>query len=533
MEPPIQKKIMSKTRNILFIMCDQLRADYLACNGHPTIKTPNIDQLAARGVNFSRAYVQAPVCGSSRMCFYTGRYMFSHGATYNGVPLNIAQPTLGDHMRELGVQTGLLGKTHMSADRANMDRLGIDPLSKNGVLAAQCGFEPWERDDGLHPDQLTDPNLAYNIYLRDMGYEGDNPWHTAANSGRDDTGALQSGWFLRNAHLKAEVRAEHSETAYMTDKAMAKISELGDQPWCLHLSFIKPHWPYIAPSPYHNMYGPEDVLPANRNEQEKEHPHPVVDAFMKHEESVNFSDEAKRKHVIPAYMGLITEIDDNIGRLMGFLEEQGRLEDTLIVFTSDHGDYLGDHWLGEKELFHEESVRIPLIVVDPDPTADVSRGHTDENLVEAIDLIPTFIDALGGPAKPHLLEGRSLTPLIKQDTSVVWRDAIFSEVDYAWRNARLSLGLAPDQTRGYMIRTKEWKYVSFDGFDPQLFDLVIDPKELNDLARDPSQTERCQSFENQINQWIRARKTRFTVAHDTIEEKTDNAKDRGIYFGVW
>ncbi len=524
---------MDCVRNILFIMCDQLRADYLGCTGHPTIRTPHIDALAARGVNFSRAYVQAPVCGSSRMCFYTGRYMTSHGATYNGVPLNVGQPTLGDHMRELGIQTGLIGKTHMSADRDGLKRLGIDPASDTGILASQCGFEPWERDDGLHPDALTDPNLAYNQYLRSKGYEGDNPWHTAANSGRDDNGDLQSGWYLRNAHLKAEVKAEHSETAYMTDRAMETIAELKETPWCLHLSYIKPHWPYIAPAPYHAMYDASDVKAANRTDDEAASPHPVVKAFMGHEESRNFSDDDKRRHVIPAYMGLISEIDDNIGRLTRFLEDEGRLEDTMIVFTSDHGDYLGDHWLGEKELFHEESVRIPLIVVDPRESADATRGKTDPRLVEAIDLVPTFIEAAGGQPKPHLLEGRSLTPLLQGEAEPDWRSAVFSEVDYAWRGARLSLGLAPDKTRGYMIRDEDWKYISFDGFQPQLFNLQDDPDERHDLGQDNRHTALCEAYEDKINHWIRTRKTRFTVSHDEIEKKTDNAKERGVYFGVW
>ncbi|WP_025898832.1 alkaline phosphatase family protein [Sneathiella glossodoripedis] len=524
---------MTAIKNILFIMCDQLRADYLACNGHPMIRTPNIDQLAQSGTNFTNAFVQAPVCGSSRMCFYTGRYMFSHGATYNGVPLNIGQPTLGDHLRELGIRTGLIGKTHMTADRENMKRLGIDPASDQGVLAAQCGFEPWERDDGLHPDQLTSPNLSYNEYLRSNGYEGDNPWHTAANSGYDENGELQSGWYLRNAHLPAVVKAEHSETAYMTDRAIQKISELGDQSWCLHLSYIKPHWPYIAPAPYHNMYGPQDVIDANRASSEKSNPHPVISAFMQHEESRNFSDEEKRRHVIPAYMGLISEIDHHIGRLATFLQQSGKAEETLIVFTSDHGDYLGDHWLGEKELFHEESVRVPLIVVDPRKSADKTRGKTIDALVETIDLVPTFIDAAGGDEKPHILEGRSLIPLLSHGESADWREAVFSEVDYAWRGARLTLELKPDETRGYMVRTNHYKYVSFNGFPPLLYDLKQDPNELYDISQLPEYQTICDAFENRLYQWIRNRKTRITVSAETIEEKTDNASERGIYFGVW
>src|SRR5258708_3893061 len=135
-------------RNILFIMCDQLRADYLSCYGHPYLKTPYIDQLAARGTLFTRAYAQSTICGPSRMSAYTGRYVRSHGSTWNGVPLRIGEPTLGDHLRELGMRAALVGKTHMAADWEGMLRLGVSPRSLPGVLAVQCGFEPYERDDG-------------------------------------------------------------------------------------------------------------------------------------------------------------------------------------------------------------------------------------------------------------------------------------------------------------------------------------------------------------------------------------------------
>lgn len=524
---------MGEIRNILFIMCDQLRADYLGCTGHPHIRTPHIDALAKRGVLFSRAYCQAPVCGSSRMSFYTGRYVQSHGASYNGVPLRVGEMTLGDHMRELGRRAGLIGKTHMTADLAGMARLGITRESLPGLLAAEGGFEPWERDDGLHPDASTSPDLAYNSYLRALGYDGENPWHTHANSGIDEAGNVASGWYLRNSHLPARVHRDHSETAYMTDRAIAKITALGETPWCLHLSYIKPHWPYIAPAPYHDMYGDADIIPANRSEAERQNPHLVVAAFMKHEESVNFADEAKRRRVIPAYMGLITEIDDHMGRLMRFLTDCGRMADTLIIFTSDHGDYLGDHWLGEKELFHEESVRIPLIIVDPRPEADATRGTVCDRLTESIDLIPTFVDLLGGPAKPHLLEGRSLRPLLEGRKIDGWREFVVSDVDYAWRGARLALNLPPDRTRGYMLLDGRWKYISYDNFRPQLFDLKDDPNELHDLGESAAHGKIRRAMEDRLNGWLRARRNRTTMSHEEIEARTNNYKTRGIYFGVW
>ena len=150
-------------------MCDQLRHDYLSCAGHKTLQTPNIDALAARGVRFSNTYVQSPICGPSRMSFYTGRYVSSHGATGNFVPLRIGEKNIGDHLKPLGMRPVLVGKTHMVADQDGMKRLGIDPASKIGVHHSQAGFEPFERDDGIHPDLKVRPDVTYNKYLRDRG----------------------------------------------------------------------------------------------------------------------------------------------------------------------------------------------------------------------------------------------------------------------------------------------------------------------------------------------------------------------------
>jgi arylsulfatase A-like enzyme len=526
---------MAGPKNILFIMADQLRYDYLGCTGHPTIKTPHIDALAARGVNFSRTYCQAAVCGPSRMSFYTGRYMFTHGGTYNNIPVRVDERTMGDHLRPLGYRVGLVGKTHFRRDVAGMEKLGISPSGDLGILLSESGFEPWERDDGLHPDQSADPDLAYNRYLREKGYEGGgNPWHTVANSAEGPDGEVLSGWNMRNVGLPARVARAHSETAYMTDLAMAKIEELGAAPWCMHLSYIKPHWPYMAPDPYHAMYGPNMIQAANRDEKELENRHPVVDAFGQHEESVNFSRDECRETVIPAYMGLISELDDHVGRLMAFLKERGQLDNTIVVLTSDHGDYLGDHWLGEKELFYDAASRIPMIVVDPDASADETRGTRDDRLVESIDLIPTFMDLAGCEEIPdHWLEGRSLAPLLRGDADVAWRDAAFCECDYAVRHARNTLALGPEDCRSFMIRTDRWKFILYEGFRPQLFDMENDPGELVDLGEDPAQESVRREMSDRIFEWMRKRKLRTALSNKEISNRTGMAKERGYLFGVW
>ncbi|HXE85355.1 MAG TPA: alkaline phosphatase family protein [Hyphomicrobiaceae bacterium] len=529
------------TRNILFVMCDQLRWDYLSCAGHPHLMTPNIDALAARGVRFTRAYVQSPVCGPSRMSFYTGRYVASHGATWNGVPLKVGEMTLGDYLRPLGVRAVLAGKTHMRADAEGMQRLGIDPQSIIGVRVSECGFDPFDRDDGLHaegPDGRYDPQRPrYERYLGDKGYAGANPWHDWANAAADDDGsnALASGWAMRHARKPARVAEADAETPYMTRRAMEFMDKAGDTPWCLHLSYIKPHWPYIAPAPYNGMYGPQHVLPPVRAETERAEPHPVYREFMALRVSRSFSRDEVRSEVIPAYMGLIKQIDDQLGLLFRFMEERGLLANTLIVFTSDHGDYLGDHWLGEKDLFHEPSAKVPLIVCDPSPAADSTRGTACDALIEAIDLVPTFLEALGAdPAgQSHRLEGRSLVPFLGGRPPAGWRRCVFSEYDYSMLPVATKLGMAPRDARLFMAADRRWKYVHAPGFRPMLFDLEADPQELADLGADPAHEGERRRLAAELAEWGLRLSQRTTRSDAEIAAAHGKSLRQGILIGVW
>lgn len=520
------------TRNVLFIMCDQLRYDYLGCTGHPHLKTPNIDALAARGVRFSRAYVQSPICGPSRMSFYTGRYVRSHGSTWNGIPLRVGEMTLGDHLSVLGVRTALCGKTHMTPDIEGMKRLGIELRSATGAKIAECGFEVWDRLEGLHPSSSKQPS-HYNEYLRRMGYAGENPWEQWANSAEDKDGRILSGWLLRHADKAARIRESDSETAYITTRAMEFIEQAGNEPWCLHLSYIKPHWPYIAPPPYHSMYGAEHVLPAVRSDDERRGPHPVLAAYFEHRFSEVFARPGVREHVIPAYMGLITQIDDQIGRLHRFLENRGLLDNTLIVFTSDHGDYLGDHWLGEKELFHEQSVRIPLIVVDPSPEADATRGAVVEDLVESIDLVPTFVRWFGGEPASHILEGRSLFPLLHGERPTNWRRVVISEYDYSFRMARRLLDTPVSDCRLAMAFDGRWKYIHAEGLRPMLYDLATDPEEFFDLGTSPGHADHRARLHEAVFAWTRKHHCRVTVSDSAIANRRGGELSKGIVIGFW
>jgi arylsulfatase A-like enzyme len=520
-------------KNVLFIMCDQLRFDYLGCYGHPRLETPNLDALARRGVRFTRAYVQSPICGPSRMSFYTGRYMRSHGSNWNGFPLRVGEPTLGDHLNEIGVRNVLVGKTHMAADSEGIARLGIDPASARGVHLAQCGFEPFERDDGVHPSSR--PRPRYETYLREHGFDAANPWEEWANSASDADGGVLNGWLLAHADKPARIPKEHSETPYTTRRAMEFIdaARQDGRPWCLHLSYIKPHWPYIVPAPYHDLYRGA-AAPALRSEAERVDPHPVYRALMAMRPARSFAREEVRARVIPAYMGLIKQIDDQLGVLFRFLDQRGLAEDTMIVFTSDHGDYLGDHWLGEKDFFHDCAVRVPLIVADPRPQADAARGTVCEALVEAIDLVPTFLEYFGGEAKPHVVEGRSLMPLLRGEVPSEWRRFAFSEYDYAMLEARLTLGQPIGDCRLFMVFDGRWKYIHATGFRPMLFDLASDPGEFHDRGADPRCAGEGARLREALLEWALRDHNRITTPDHVIGGYADGRQLKsGILIGYW
>ncbi len=524
---------MTDTPNVLWIMADQLRFDYLSCYGHPHLHTPHIDALAKRGVQFNKTYVQSPVCGPSRMSAYTGRYVRSHGSTWNGIPLRVGEPTLGDHIRGAGGRAVLVGKTHMVADAEGMAWLGIDPTSEIGVRVSECGFEAFERDDGLHPDSASQRWSAYDDYLVNLGYKSDNPWEDFANSGVDENGELMSAWLLKNSRLAANIPEEHSETAYMTDRAIDFMQNAGDQPWVCHLSYIKPHWPYIVPAPYHDMYGPEHIIDPIRSDVERDTDHPLLKAYQASRICKCFSRDQVRDHVIPAYMGLIKQLDDNLGRLFKWMDDNGHSENTIIAFTSDHGDYMGDHWMGDKDFYHEVAAKVPLIIADPRPQADKTRGTQSDELIEMIDLAPTFMTALGCAPKPHIIEGRDLTPLLHGTEGFSRRYAI-SEHDYSSFEMAEALDVPQEDARTVMIHDGRWKYIRCEGFAPVMFDLETDPDELVDIGRSdtPEHTAVRADMERALLSWATRHHTRVTATPKVLGRQS-NATSVGILIGFW
>lgn len=526
---------MQNIKNVLFIMSDQLRWDYLSCYGHPVLKTPNIDALAARGVRFDAAYVQSGVCVPSRMSYYTGRYMSSHGAAWNYVPLSVMQTTFGDFLESAQREVALTGKTHVIPDYHGIAQMGLNPTCGRGAYLKAGGFLEFDRYDG---HAMPGPESGYAAYLRAHGYVSDDPWSEYVIGATDAQGKFASGWFLRNAHLPARVDSAHSETAYMTQRAIDYIRDKGNAPWVLHLSYIKPHWPLMAPAPYHAMYRDADTGPIVGKAKPRCAPHPVLEAYRNtHEDCLTYGREDVVRHVRPTYMGLIKELDDQIGRLMGELAQLGALDNTLIVFCSDHGDYLGDHGLGEKELFYEQAIRVPMIIVDPRQAADATRGTAQSHFVEAIDILPTMLDALGIETPDHVIEGHSLLPLLHAGDSNEaprdWRDCVFSELDYSFRDARRALGRRPDECYAWMARTRRWKYVHYQGMRAQLFDLQEDPLELEDLGDAPAYAGVRRGMRERLLEWRMRLKWRTGISNAAVERGTEGWKALDMQIGVW
>lgn len=515
--------------NVLFIMADQLRWDHLSCSGHPYLQTPNLDALARRGVRFSNAFVTSGVCGPSRMSFYTGRYPISHGATWNRVPLSIGERTLGEYLKGHDRTLALAGKTHVMPDREGLARLAIDGGSELGTFLERGGFVEIDRYDGHH---APGDESGYPAFLRAHGYDGADPWSEHVIAAIDAGGQVVSGWHMRHVHLPARVQEAHSETAYMTDQALRFLREQGSRPWVLHLSYVKPHWPYMAPSPYHAMYTAEQCLPVVRSAAELRDAHPVLAAYRQQEECVSFQRDDCIRTVRPAYQGLIRQLDDHLGRLFDAMEQQHLLRETLVIFTSDHGDFLGDHWLGEKELFYDTVQRVPFIVADPRPAADASRGRVDARFVEGVDLVPTVLDWLGVPGDSHRIEGRSLLPLLEGDAPP-WRDFAYSELDYSFRQARLLRGKTPQQARAFSLRTERWRYVYWLDEPEQLFDLQADPQEMQDLGREAGHAGVRAGLRDRLLHFLAQRKHRTTVSDAVVEQGTNRYKQAGVFFGQW
>ena len=476
--------------NVLFILADQFRADCLGHLGNETIRTPNLDRLAREGVSFTHAFNQAAPCSPSRMCIYTSRYMCSTRAIDNHTPLRDAEECLPQHLRDAGWDPGLIGFNDYTPDPAI---LPPEDERRHRLTYDNClpGFER------VYYHEYD--SEQYFAWLAEQGYPEQLLNHAAIHA--PDVPAGGSGEHLPQ-HFPAKYRAEHSECAYVTDRAIDYVNERGagertGPGWVLSLNYIKPHPPNICCAPYHDMYDPASMPPAARRVAELEPTHP----FLRDLSPDRLQDDLHLREYRACYYGMITEVDDNLGRLFAALEASGQWENTLIIFSADHAEHLGDHYLTGKGMFYDGGMRIPWIVRDPTAAADSTRGQVRQEFVEAIDSAPTIMHWLGLDV-PARFQGRSVLPLIRGDQAYDTRREIHYEFDY--RQGALARGAQdPDQHLIWVVRDRRHKLVQFahPELPPILFDLETDPDELHDVADQPRYQAALLEMSQRLLRW--------------------------------
>ncbi|MGZ6951544.1 MAG: alkaline phosphatase family protein [Acidimicrobiia bacterium] len=460
-------------RNVLLITVDQWRGDCLGCFGHPVVRTPNLDALAAEGVAFRRHYAQAAPCGPSRASLHTGQYLMKHRSALNGTPLDARFTNLALEARAAGYDPVLFGYTDASPDPRVLAPDDPRLLTYEGVL-------PGFRAVVDLPEHLA----MWGEWLRRQGYDVPGDVRAMYTAVSDAPGA------------PVAYAAEHSEAAYLTGEILDHVGNASG-PWFVHAAYIRPHPPFVAPAPYASMYDPGNVpLPVRAPTPEAEGVvHPVLAGAVAIP-GVRLGDDLDElRQTRATYYGMMSEVDAQLGRLFDGLRERGVWDDTLVVLTSDHGEQLGDHWLTEKLGWFEQSYHIPLIVRDPDhheTRGEVVADHFTEN----VDVMPTILEWLGLPA-PVQCDGRSLLDFVRGRTPQRWRDAAFWEWEFrdpigGW--AESMLGLTMDQCGLSVLRDAHGKYVHFTGLPALFYDLDDDPDELVNRADDAAYTATVLSY---------------------------------------
>lgn len=476
--------------NLLLITLDQFRAECLGVAGHPVVRTPNLDRLAAQGVRFTNHFSNCAPCAPARASLLTGLWQMNHRVTNNGAPLSDHLPMLPRQLRAAGYDPTLFGYSDTALDPAT---LAPDDPRRTSYEQPMSGFAEGvllDDDIGAWIDWLAAHGYEVPEHHRDI-YE---PQDVEIPEGRGAT------W------RPAVYAAEHSEAAFLTERALEWLAapERGSDPWCAHLSYLRPHPPYLAPAPYHDMFDPADVPEPVRQPtlQEEAATHPFLAGALSIVPSP--ATELDQRQLRATYYGMIAEVDHQVGVLLDGLDALGVSDETVVVLTSDHGEQLGDHWLVEKLGFFDQSYRIPLIIRAPGVVA--TPGLVVEAFTENVDVAPTLLD-LAGVEPSDFCDGASLRDFLETSSPEVvppdrWRDAAHVEYDFREPNSQVIeqlFGIRQDQCAISILRDEHGKYVHFAGGQPALFyDLDEDPGELRDRAQDPDYTARVLDYARRL-----------------------------------
>lgn len=514
--------------NFLFIITDQQRADHLGCYGNPVVQTPHIDGLAQCGTRFDRFYVATPICMPNRATFMTGRMPSLHGARHNGIPLSLNATTFVDIMRAAGYRTALIGKCHLQSINDTIPKIGLPGPDPDRVAPP----EPFREADKSWPSHGRYDQELPSTWLSDPDFEPTLPYygfdHVELAIGHGDMSAGHYERWLKARHpdpvslrgpenqlpgndfiapqaWRTKIPEELYTTSFVAERTIAFLERHadGDQPFFLQCSFPDPHHPFTPPGKYWGMYDPGSIsLPPSFHAGERPipaHLRKLYDERALDKANVNGQrafavNEREAREAIALTYGMITMIDDAIGKILSRLEALGLASNTAVIFNSDHGDFMGDHRLLLKGALHYRGlVRVPFIWRDP---AQEKPGLVSSGLCGTLDLARTILDR-AGLAGHNGMQGRSLLSAV--GGKATGHDSIVIE---------------EHQRRGYMgfdnhfrarsLITENHRLTLYEGAQwGELYDLRDDSHELDNLWDDSrSQTLRASLTEKLARKMI-------------------------------
>jgi len=433
-----------KRPNILFIMADQWRYDYLGCAGADFIRTPNLDRIAERGVRFSNCFTTSPVCAPARISLATGLHPHRLGALSNAAFLPISTPTYYQRLRDHGYRVGCVGKLDLAKPDSYNGRFGDRPC------AFGWGFtHPEEVEGKMHAGSSDTPRGPYGFHLQEKGR------YKAFHEDYKDRSS--KGWIVGVSH-DSVLPTEDFADIYIGRRATEWIRNIPDDfPWHYFVSFVGPHDPFDPPTEYADQY------------RDAEMPPPIQgNAEGKPEWQTKRNRSATPEDVLLArrqYCASSTAIDDQVGEMLDALEERGQLDNTYLVFSSDHGEMLGDHGFFTKTFAYEASLHVPLLVAGP----GIEGGRVSDTVVELHDINPTICE-MASVAPQENIDARSFLPVARGEVAEHRPNAISSQRH--WR----------------CIRTKTHKYVENINDVSELYDLENDPEERHNIASEDRET---------------------------------------------
>jgi choline-sulfatase len=425
----------SRRPNVLLVVADQMTPLLTGLYGHPVVKTPHLNALAEKGVLFDTAYSPCPLCAPARACMLTGTYSSQNGVYDNAAALGCDQPTLCHYLNLMGYDTVLSGKIHF---------VGPDQLH---------GFRK---------------RLLPNIYPADFSWTKSRDHKIPKTHARSYLGsAVHVGRSGRN--IEYDERAHTKALDYLTGKGTQKRTNTSYQPFFLCVSYNFPHEPFWPPKKYWDLYENEPIgIPKLAPDFEKKHS--AMDRWLNRHhgvDKVDLQEPSSLRRLRRAYYALVTYIDDKVGELVARLQTDDLMDDTIIIFTSDHGDMLCEKNMVQKRCFYESSARVPLLVLSPHVG---KKGHVSKTPVSLLDIAPTVLDLAGYDGLESLtVDGISLVPFLEGREQP--GRAVFSEMHSEGVYATC-----------FMVRKGKYKYIYIHGHDEQLFDLEKDPDEWDDLA---------------------------------------------------